>query len=346
MRAMVLATGPTGPESSRLECRDVPLPVPGPGAIRIRVQACAVCRTDLHILAGELPAGKPDLIPGHQVVGTVDALGSGVTGFRVGDRVGVSWLYHTCGRCGYCESGCENLCETARFTGLHADGGYAEAMVVPASHAFAIPPSLDPLQAAPLLCAGVIGYRSLKVSGIRPGQALGLFGFGASAHLAIQVALRWGCRVYAFTREADHRAHALRLGARWAGGIEDSPPEPLHAAVTFAPSGRVAAHALGRLRRGGTVAINAVHMDDLPPIPYAALYQERGLRSVANLTRDDVREFLAMAAREPFEVTMNPYPLEAAGAALERLRNSGLLGSAVLDLGLPRGTGPKSRSGH
>lgn len=329
MRAMLLKPNQKG---FHLEPDSVPFPLPGPGQIRLRVLACGVCRTDLHILDGELKDAHSRLIPGHQVIGTVDALGANVSGFRIGDRAAVSWLYHTCGECGYCREGAENLCEKALFTGLNADGGYAEAMVVPASHAFPIPASMDPVSAAPLLCAGVIGYRSLKVSGIRPGQALGLFGFGASAHLAIQVALRWGCRIYAFTREPDHRAHAESLGAVWAGDIGDEPPEPLHAAITFAPSGKVVAQALARLRRGGTVAVNAIHMDDLPPIPFARLYHERGLRSVANLTREDVREFLELATREPFRVTVNPYPLEDAGEALSRLRDSAFLGSAVLDM--------------
>jgi len=329
MRAMILSAGTQG---NRLTPREILVPEPGVGLIRLRVQACGVCRTDLHILDGDLKAGKTDLIPGHQVVGRIDALGPGVKDFRIGETVGVTWLNHTCGACGYCSEGAENLCEQAAFTGLGADGGYAEAMVAPAAFAFPIPASLDPMQAAPLLCAGVIGYRSLKVCGIRPGGILGLFGFGASAHLAIQVALRWGCRVYAFSREADHRAHALALGAEWSGPIEAPPPEPLHAAITFAPSGQVVAQALRRLRRGGTVAINAVHMDDLPPIPFAELYHERGLRSVANLTRADVREFLDLAAKQPFRVTVNPYPLEEAGLALDRLRDSAFLGSAVLDL--------------
>jgi alcohol dehydrogenase, propanol-preferring len=331
MKAMVLSA-PALPGSPFLTERDLPVPEPGPGEIRIRIHACGVCRTDLHIVEGELAAGKRDLVPGHQVVGRVEALGSGAEGHRVGGTVGVAWLYRTCGACEFCRGGQENLCPDARFTGLHADGGYAEAMVVPAANAFPLPAGLDPLSAAPLLCAGVIGYRSLKVSGIRPGQALGLFGFGASAHLAIQVALRWDCRVYAFTREEDHRRHALTLGARWAGNIEDDPPEPLHAAITFAPSGRVAAQALARLRRGGTLAINAVHMDDLPPIPFARLYHERGIRSVANLTREDVREFLDLATQEPFQVTRKVFRLGEANLALEQLKASGFLGSAVLDL--------------
>lgn len=329
MRAMIF-TSPTA--SAPLTATDLPLPQPGPGELRIRVLACGVCRTDLHIVEGDLKPGKPDLVPGHQVVGKVEALGTGVEGHRIGEPVGVSWLNWTCGVCVYCVEGMENLCEKARFTGLHANGGYAEAMIVPASHAFPIPESMESLATAPLLCAGAIGYRSLKVCGIRPGGALGLFGFGASAHLAIQVALRWNCRVYAFTREEDHRRHALDLGARWAGPIEENPPEPLHAAITFAPSGRVAALALSRLRRGGTLAINAVHMDDLPPIRYANLYHERGIRSVANLARSDVREFLDLAARHPFRVSVNAFPLERSNQALALLKASAFLGSAVLDL--------------
>jgi propanol-preferring alcohol dehydrogenase len=332
MKAMV--AGVPGPEGRRpLVMRELPLPEPGPGAIRIRVEACGVCRTDLHILEGDLGPGRADLVPGHQIVGTVEAIGAGAEGFRIGERAGVSWLYWTCGVCGYCTTGRENLCEKARFTGWDADGGYAEAMIVPASHAFPVPEAMDAIAAAPLLCAGVIGYRSLKLSGIRPGEALGLFGFGASAHLAIQTALRWGCRVHVFTRDEDHRRHALALGARWAGPLEETPPEALHAAVTFAPSGAVAAQALSRLRRGGTVAINAVHMDDLPPIPFAHLYHERSIRTVANLTRSDVREFLEMAVREPFQVSVNPFPLEKAGQALERLKASAFLGAAVLEIG-------------
>lgn len=320
------------PESNPLAMREVADPVPGHGEIRLRVFACGVCRTDLHVVEGELLASKPALIPGHQVVGEVDALGPGAEGFRLGDRVGVTWLFSTCGSCEYCLSARENLCERARFTGLHADGGYAEAMVVPASHAFRLPEGLHSRDAAPLLCAGVIGYRSLKLSGIRPGQVLGLFGFGASAHLALQVALRWRCRVEVFTREESHRRQALSMGAAWAGSIEEEPPEPLHAAVTFAPSGRVAAAALSRLRRGGTVAVNAVHMDSLPALPYSMLYHERCLRSVANLTREDVRDFLELASREPLEVTVNPFRLEEANLALVRLKASDFLGAAVLEL--------------
>ena len=329
MRGMVIASQ-AGPGYAPLVARDLPVPRPGPGEIRVRVLACGVCRTDLHIVDGDLKPGKPDLVPGHQVVGTVEALGAGTEGFRLGEAVGVTWLHWTCGVCGYCSEGLENLCEKARFTGWQADGGYAESMVVPATHAFAIPGTLDPLAAAPLLCAGVIGYRSLKVSGSKPGGVRGLFGFGAAAHLAIPVARRWNCRVSVFTREEDHRRLALSLGAAWAGDIGVSPPEPLHAAITFAPAGRVVAQALKRLRRGGTVAVNAIHMDDLPPIPFRDLYHERGIRSVANLTRADVREYLALAAAEPFQVSASAFRLEEADQALARVRDSTVLGAAVL----------------
>lgn len=334
MRAMVVVD-PDGPGPGHLAERELPIRDPGPGELRLRVLACGVCRTDLHIVDRELRPGKADLVPGHQVVGTVESVGAEVREFRVGDTAGLCWLNWTCGTCVYCASGSENLCERARFTGWQADGGYAETVIAPASHAFPVPAGLDPVAAAPLLCAGVIGWRALKLSGIGSGGILGLFGFGASAHLAIQAALRKDCRVFVFTREEDHRRHALELGASWAGSIGEAPPEPLHAAVTFAPAGRVVAQALKRLRRGGTVVVNAIHMDDLPPIPFADLYHERSIRSVANLTREDVREFLAMAAHEPFRVTVNRFRLEEANRALERLRASAFLGSAVLDFRKP-----------
>jgi propanol-preferring alcohol dehydrogenase len=331
MRAMTL-TRVGAPESAPLAFRDIPEPVPGPGQVKVRVAVCGVCRTDLHVVEGDLRAGKPDLVPGHQVVGEVDALGAGVEEFHIGDKVGVTWLHSTCGRCEFCLSGRENLCDFARFTGLDADGGYAEAMVVPAENAFRLPEGLDPMQAAPLLCAGVIGWRSMRISGIRPGEVLGLFGFGASAHLTLQAALRKDIRVHVFTREEDHRRQALALGAAWAGPIDAEPPDPLHAAITFAPAGAVVHAALGRLRKGGTVAVNAVHMDPLPPIPYPMLYHERSLKSVANLTRNDVREFLELAAARPFQAAVNPFPLEEANLALARLKASAFLGSAVLRL--------------
>lgn len=323
------------PQSRPLRLMDVPVPEPGPGEIRLRVSACGVCRTDLHIVEGDLGPAKANLIPGHQAVGEVDAIGPGAAaaGFRLGELAGVTWLNSTCGHCEFCAAGRENLCQSARFTGLDADGGYAESMVAPASHVFALPEGLTPQQAAPLLCAGVIGYRSLKASGILPGQRLGLFGFGASAHLALQTALIWECRVHVFTRDPMHRRLALSMGAAWAGAPGDKPPQPLHAAVTFAPSGAVAAAALSTLCRGGAVAINAVHMDPLPMLPYPLLYHERCIKSVANLTRADVREFLALAAGGAIHARVNAYDLEDANAALERIKASTIAGAAVLRIG-------------
>lgn len=331
MKAMILGVCGT-PQSRPLRLMDVPAPEPGAGEIRLRVAACGVCRTDLHIAEGELvPAdSKGMLIPGHQVAGVVDRIGTGAEGFRLGDPAGATWLHSVCGRCEFCASGRENLCEAARFTGLDADGGYAEYMVVPASHAFPLPHGLSPSQAAPLLCAGVIGYRSLKISGIRTGQRLGLFGFGSSAHLTLQAALMWNCRVHVFTRDPGHRRLALSMGAAWAGTPGERPPEPLHAAVTFAPSGAVVAAALAALGRGGVVAVNAVHMDPLPPLPYPLLYHERCIKSVANLTRADVREFLALAAAGSIRARVNAFRLGDANAALERLKNSSIAGAAVL----------------
>ncbi|MDB5050457.1 MAG: putative alcohol dehydrogenase [Fibrobacteres bacterium] len=326
---MVLESGsPAGP--GRLIPREIPEPVPGPGEIRLKVLACGVCRTDLHLVSGDLEPGKPDLVPGHQAVGRVDAVGPGAEGFRVGDTAGATWLYLTCGRCIYCVTGRENLCDRIRFTGMHADGGYAEAMVIPATHAVPLPEGLSAPDTAPLLCAGVIGYRSLKLSGVLPGQILGLFGFGASAHITLQIALRMGCRICVFSRDDAHRRHALSLGAAWAGRLEDNPPEPLHGAITFAPSGRVAVEALRKLRKGGTVAVNAVHMDTLPAFPYSSLYQERCIRSVANITREDIREFMALAAAGPFRVKINPFPLAEANIALARMLASDFQGAAVL----------------
>lgn len=331
MRAMTVAAfGPL--ESHPLVLQDKPVPDPGPGEIRLRVLACGVCRTDLHLAEVDLEPKHAGMVPGHQVVGRAEALGSGVSGFRIGDRVGATWLHWTCGVCGYCISSRENLCEQALFTGLHRDGGYADAMVLPATHAIRLPDTLDPMRAAPLLCAGVIGYRSLKLSGVKPGETLGLFGFGASAHLTLQAALRWDCPVYVFTRDEEHRRLALDLGARWAGPLEEASPVPLHAAITFAPSGQVVSLALSRLRRGGTVAVNAVHMTDLPPIPYRDLYLERALRSVSNLTRSDVMEFLDMEVQEPFRVSVNAFPLEGANDALRKVKTSGFQGAAVLSV--------------
>ena len=304
-------------------------PEPGPGEVSIAVAACGVCRTDLHIAEGEVTARLP-VTPGHQAAGRVTALGAGVRGFAVGDAVGVGWMASTCGVCAFCHSGRENLCPAATFTGRDRDGGYAEAMSANARWVYRLPPGVSPVEAAPLLCAGVIGYRSLRLSDIRPGGRLGLFGFGASAHLAIQVALHWKCAVYAFTREERHRVLAREMGAVWAGEADEDPGVPLDAAVTFAPAGELVPLALSRLARGGTVAVNAIHMSPIPSFPYETLYGERVLRSVMNFTRRDAEEFLALAAAIPVRVHAEAFPLEEANDALIRVKRGEVLGAAVL----------------
>jgi propanol-preferring alcohol dehydrogenase len=330
MRAMEL--GRAGPAASHpLRAVERAQPSPGPGEILVRVSACAVCRTDLQICEGDLEARHSPCVPGHQIVGRVEALGSGATAWKVGDRVGVAWLGGTDGICPRCVEGRENLCAAAQFTGWDRDGGFATHAVVRADFALALPPSFEDLDAAPLLCGGVIGYRSLKVSGIRAGQRLGLYGFGASATLAIQVARHWGCRIFVCTRSAAERQRARALGAEWTGGYDDPPPEPLDAAVTFAPAGSVVAAALKALDRGGTVAINAIHLDRLPELPYGDLWWERSIRSVANFTRDDAHEFLALAAAIPIRTEYETHPLENANIALERLARGEVRGAAVLD---------------
>jgi propanol-preferring alcohol dehydrogenase len=304
---------------------------PGPGEVAIAVEACGVCRTDLHILEGEVAARLP-VVPGHQAAGRVATLGPGVTGLRVGDSVGVGWLASTCGTCRFCAAECENLCERATFTGRDRDGGYAERLAATADWVFRLPASLPAAQAAPLLCAGIIGYRSLRLSGIRPGGRLGLFGFGASAHLAIQIALHWGCEVYAFSREAHHRDLALRMGAVWAGTATEDPGAALDAAVTFAPAGELVPAALARLDRRGTLAVNAIHMSAIPSFPFRLLAEERCVRSVTNYTGRDAREFLELAARIPIRAEVERYPLAEANEVLLRVKRGAVRGAAVLDI--------------
>jgi len=311
---------------------DLPGPEPGIGQVRLQVRVCGVCHTDLHIVEGDLVLPRVPLVPGHQVVATVEALGPGVTKHSIGDRVGVAWLYRTCGKCRFCVAGEENLCPEARFTGYHADGGYAEQMVVDEAFAYPLPESLSDAEAAPLLCAGIIGYRSLQLSGVKPGDTLGMYGFGASAHLAIQVAHHWGCRVYAFTRGASHRRLAEQLGAHWVGGVEDEIDVLLDGAVIFAPAGTIVPQSLGKLRPGGTVAINAIHMSPIPSFEYQLLYGERVLRSVANFTRRDAEEFLGLAARIPIEVRSTTYSLQQANQALSDMKGSRIDGAAVLQV--------------
>ncbi len=298
-------------------------PEPGPGELRLRVTACGVCRTDLQLVTGDLQAHALPVIPGHQVVGRVDAVGDGVDGWSVGDRAGVGWLASACGNCDFCRRGVENLCRDARFTGWDRDGGYAGVMTSRADFAFHLPDGFDDLDAAPLLCGGVIGYRALKLAGAERGGRLGLYGFGNSARLAIQVALHWGSEVYVVTRGEAGQRQARDFGATWAGGTDDVPPVPLDAAVTFAPVGEVIVEALRAMDRGGTVVVNAIHLDRVPQFDYDMLWLERSIKSVANYTRADAREFLALAARLPVRTLYDTAPLADANAALERMDREG-----------------------
>ncbi len=331
MRAMLLEK-PKPAEENPLRLADVPLPVPSAGEIRVRVSACAVCHTDLHIVENEIPLPQLPIVPGHQIVGVVDALGDGAQVFRVGERVGVPWLYSTCGECAYCRRGLENLCEKARFTGYHVNGGYAEAVVVPEAFAYPIPAIFSDLQATPLLCAGIIGFRALRLSNVRPGERLGLFGFGASAHVVIQLARHEGCEVYAFTRTVSHRQLASQLGAEWVGSVEDSPPKLLDAAIIFAPVGKFVLDALRFLRKGGTVALAGITMSAIPEIDYRLIYHERIVRSVANSTRDDARGLLHDAETVPVHTEIEIYPLAEANQALQNLKQSKIGGAAVLKI--------------
>jgi len=319
-----------GPRPTALTPVDPVEVEPPPGEIAVDVSACGVCRTDLQLCRGDLPAHRLPVVPGHQAVGRVAAVGAGVSRWRVGDRVGVAWLAQTCGRCAQCLAGRENLCASAAFTGWDRDGGYATRMLARADFALALPDGFDDLDAAPLLCGGVIGYRALLRSGIEKGGRLGLYGFGASALIAIQVARHWGCDVYVCTRSERERRRALDLGAKWAGGYGDAPPVRLDAAVTFAPSGDVVVAALRALERGGSVAINAIHLDRIPQFSYDDLWWERSLKSVANFTRDDARALLALAAQIPIRTTFETHRLEDAGEVLDRLEAGEVEGAAVL----------------
>jgi len=294
------------------------------------VAACGVCRTDLQEVEGDIEQHRHPVTPGHQIVGIVAEVGDGVSGWTVGDRVGVGWIGGSCGECGFCRSGRENLCESAVFTGWDRDGGYAERAVVDAQFAFRLPGGVGDVEVAPLLCGGVIGYRSLRVSGIQPGGKLGLYGFGASALLSLQVARHWGCEVYVASRSEVERRRALDMGAVWAGAYDDEPPVRLDAAVTFAPVGSVAVSALKALDRGGIVAINAIHLDEIPAFDYRHLWLERQIRSVANFTKADAREFLQLAADIPVTTLVQTYPLERANEALLDLREGRVAGAAVL----------------
>ena len=330
MKACILRA-PAPVNTNPLEYTDVPDPKPGPGQILVRVKMCGVCRTDLHVVEGELPQRKSPVIPGHQVVGIVERLGEGASRFRVADRVGIPWLHSTDQTCEYCRAGKENLCDGPTFTGWTVDGGYAQCALAPEEFVYRIPDSFADDQAAPLLCAGIIGFRCLRLSGIQKGGRLAFYGFGAAAHVAIQVARHWGVEVYAPTRGRKHQQLALELGAVWAGEAADAPPARLDAAVIFAPAGELVPPALKALKKGGVLVLGGIHMSPIPSFDYNLLYQERMIRSVANNTREDGEDFLRMAAEIPVRTTVTVYPLGDANRALNDLKSDRVNGAAVLD---------------
>ena len=325
MKAMVLHE-----VGKPLELVERPDPEPKAEELRVRIEACAVCRTDLHVVDGDLPNPKLPLVPGHEVVGIVDAVGEGVPPARIGSRVGIPWLGHTCGHCGYCKSGAENLCDDPLFTGYTRDGGFATHAVADAAYAFDLPMAADPVALAPLLCAGLIGWRSLKKAG--EGRRVGLYGFGAAAHIIAQVCRWQGRQVYAFTRPDDRQAQAFaqELGAAWVGGSDEPPPAPLDAAIIFAPVGSLVPAALKAVKKGGRVVCGGIHMSDIPQMPYALLWEERQVVSVANLTREDAQEFFPTAAAANVRTHTVVYPLADANRALDDLREGRLSGAAVL----------------
>ena len=324
MRAMVLHR-----LHDRLRMEERPDPTPGPGQIRVKVEACGVCRTDLHVVDGELPNPKLPIVPGHEIVGRVEAAGDGVS-LKTGARVGVAWLGHADGTCPYCQSGRENLCDAPLFTGFTRDGGYATHAIADADFVFPLSDDIDPVETAPLLCAGLIGWRSLKLAG--DGRTIGIYGFGAAGHIIAQVCRWQGRRVFAFTRPGDAagQSFARAMGAEWAGGSDEKPPEPLDAAILFAPVGALVPAALAALRKGGRVVCGGIHMSDIPAFPYSALWEERSVASVANLTRADGHEFLRIAPEAKVRTTTTPYPLDKANEALDDLRSGKLEGAAVL----------------
>lgn len=329
MKACVLQA-PAPVESNPLQFTEVAVPRPGSGEILVRVHACGVCRTDLHVVEGELPPRKSPVIPGHQIVGTVEELGADAHRFSRGARVGVAWLHRTDGTCEYCRAGAENLCDHPSFTGYTVDGGYAEYAVAGEDFVYPIPEGFDDEQAAPLLCAGIIGFRSLRLSGIKKGGSLGLYGFGAAGHVAIQVARHWGAEVYASTRDVRHQKLALQLGAKWAGGTLAEPPVKLDAAIVFAPAGEIVPAALKALKKGGTLTLGGIHMSPIPALDYDLLYEERLIRSVANNTRQDGHDFLRIAAEIPIRTQVQLFPMHEANQALNQLKNDAINGAAVL----------------
>ena len=310
-----------------------PIPRPGAGELLVRVNACGVCRTDLHVSEGDLAPHRARVTPGHEIVSTVVELGAEVSDLSVGDKVGVAWLRQTCGTCRYCRRGAENLCPYSQYTGWDDDGGYAEYCTVPAAFAYRLPGGYDDVELAPLLCAGIIGFRALRVAGVQPGEHVGLYGFGSSAHLALPLLKSWGCTVSVVSRGANHRAFAEKLGADWVGNETARPPQPLDRAVTFAPAGAVVVAALGALRKGGVVAINAIHLDCIPRFDYdSLLWGERQIRSVANMTRADARDFLEIAAKIGLKPQVTVFPLDQANEALAAVKKDQINGAAVITI--------------
>ena len=332
MRAMLLEN-PRPIEENPLKMIEVPDPKPGAEDILIAISACGLCHTDLHVIEGELPPKKLPVIPGHQIVGVVEEAGEETSRFKVGDRVGVPWLYSTCGECEFCKRGYENLCTQARFTGYDVDGGYAEYICAPEDFVFSIPQNFTDLQAAPLLCAGAIGFRAFRLTGIGKGEILGLFGFGASAHLVIQVAIHQGTKVFVFSRSEEHRKLATELGAAWTGLVGEETPEKLHSAIVFAPSGKIVLDALRVVGRGGTVVLAGIYMTPIPEIDYQKyLYHERTVRSVTNCTRKDVQDFLQLGASIPVKTEFQTFRLDEANRALNLLKRGEMRGAGVLDV--------------
>jgi propanol-preferring alcohol dehydrogenase len=318
-------------DANPLTPQDWPTPEPAADELLVRVEACAICRTDLHVIEGELPPQRMPIIPGHQVVGSVEQVGSDVQRFKVGDRVGIAWLRSTCERCRYCRAGNENLCPEARYTGYHQDGGYAEYAVVREGSAYALPAGTDAAELTPLLCAGIIGYRALRRANVKPGGRVGLYGFGSSAHISIQVAKHWGCRVHVMTRDERHRQLAKDLGADWVGGATDQPPDGLDSAILFAPVGTLVPPALDALHAGGTLALAGIHLTDIPPLNYQRhLFREKTLQSVTANTRRDGEELLQLAAEIPLRPRVTRFPLADANRALQLLKNDAINGTGVL----------------
>ncbi len=332
MIGMVLEN-PDNIENAPLKLKEIEIPEPSSGEILIKVSACGICHTDLHVIEGELPLKKLPIIPGHQIIGRVEKVGENVKKFKKGDRVGVAWLYSSCGKCKYCIKGMENLCDFPEFTGYTKDGGYAEYVVSREEFTYKIPDNFSDLDAAPLLCAGIIGYRSFKLSNVKEGENLGLYGFGASAHIVIQIAKFYGCKVFVFSRSEKHRKLAEELGADWVGTSTDNPPVELDSAIIFAPAGELYLSALKLLRKGGAVASAGIYMSPIPSFPYELLYNERIIRSVANSTREDALELLSLASKIPIKTRVEEFPLEAANLALQFLKKGGINGAGVLRIG-------------